>query len=133
MKWNIPFSNRRNGIAIFLESSGLQYSSISIFTASGNKIRNRYFTEKNAFVRKCLMFGRRRTQVNQCQSLCRRCLQSRSESKMLGVYTEALSFVDTLELFKRVGSCKSLQLEKRFTKRGRILISDWSNKIKRSQ
>ena len=79
------------------------------------------------------MFGRRRTQVNQCQSLCRRCLQSRNESKMLRVYKEALSFVDALELFKRVGRCKSLQLDKRFTKKSRILISDWSNKIKMSQ
>ena len=117
MKWTIPFSNGRKGIAIFLESSGLQYSSVSIFTASGNKIRNRYFTEKNAFVRKCLMFGRKRTQVNLFQLLCRCCLQNWSESKMLRAYKEALSFVDALAQFKRVGSCKSLQLDKRFTKK----------------
>ena len=133
MKRNIPFSNGRKGTAIFLESSGLQYSSISIFTASGNKIRNRNFTEKNVFVRRCLMFGRTRTQVNQFQSLCRRCLQNWSESKILRAYKEALSFVDALELFKRLGSCKSLQLDKCFSKKGRVLISDWSNKVKTNQ
>ena len=83
IKRNIPFSNGRKGIAKFLESSGLQYSSVSICTASGNKNRNRSFG--NSLVRKCFMFRRKRAQVNKFLWFCRRCLQNKVNRKLYEV------------------------------------------------
>ena len=51
---------------------------------------------------------------------------------MLRAYKEALSFVDALELFKRVGSCKSLKLDKRFTKKAVFSFLIGQIKLKRT-